>query len=232
MSNRMTDSNKWRDPWYRNLPPEVKLLWNYMLDECDRCGVWEIDMDLFNMLSKCSLSWNIAYNYLEARITVFDFQKKLWVKKFIEFQSQGNLSIKCIPHKSMIKCLESHGNGLFEQFKELFPTLWLGYTNPNNTLIEREEEGDIEKDKQKFEDARKIWPGSKKGFQTEFENFMDKYKKEKTKIIPLLFPAVEKAIKFRKECERVKASFTPSYKNFSTWINQRCWEEEFPTEVY
>lgn len=82
-----------------------------------------------------------------------------------------------------------------------------------------------------FEDARKLWPGSKRGEVTEWSNFQKKIK-DWQKVIPLLLPAIEKAIKFRKECERVKASFTPSYKNFSTWINQRCWEEEFPTEVY
>lgn len=90
---------------------------------------------------------------------------------------------------------------------------------------------DISQFREKFDDARKQWPGSKRGLETEWGNFTKKIHDWK-EIIPLLFPAVEKAIRFRKECERVKANFIPAYKNFQTWINQRCWEEEFPKEVY
>jgi len=50
VSKRFTDSEKWRDPWFRRLPTEYKLLWLYLLDECDVSGVWKVDLELATMI--------------------------------------------------------------------------------------------------------------------------------------------------------------------------------------
>lgn len=46
MSKRFTDTEKWKDPWFRSLPPWGKLLWLYICDECDNGGIWKVDIDL------------------------------------------------------------------------------------------------------------------------------------------------------------------------------------------
>ncbi len=43
---RYTDTTKWQDPWYRRLPSQYKLLWEYVLDNCNMAGVWEEDLDM------------------------------------------------------------------------------------------------------------------------------------------------------------------------------------------
>lgn len=77
-----------------------------------------------------------------------------------------------------------------------------------------------------FEKARKLYPGSKRGLKTEFEDFKKKHKDWK-EALPLLVPAIEAQINHK---DHLKAAnqFCPQWKNFKTWINQRCWEEEQP----
>lgn len=74
-----------------------------------------------------------------------------------------------------------------------------------------------------FDEARKIYPGTKRGNETEFENFTKKHKTWES-LLPLLRPAIEKQIAYRRSVPQ--GTFVPQWKNFQTWINQRCWEEE------
>jgi len=45
MPKRFTDSEKWKDPWFRKLSTTGKLLFLYLCDQCDIAGFWEIDLD-------------------------------------------------------------------------------------------------------------------------------------------------------------------------------------------
>jgi len=78
-----------------------------------------------------------------------------------------------------------------------------------------------EKDMSIFDEARRIYQGTKRGLETEFGNFIQKHKDWK-KVLPLLKPAVEWQIMWRKADGQW-------WKNFKTWINNRCWEEEAAT---
>lgn len=79
--------------------------------------------------------------------------------------------------------------------------------------------------KEKFEIFRKKYPGSKRGLDSEFTNFIKKHSDYKN-VIELLLPAIEREINHHKECQNTKI-FCPQYKNLQTWINNRCWETEF-----
>lgn len=77
-----------------------------------------------------------------------------------------------------------------------------------------------------FEQARKIYPGTKRGQKTEFEYFQKKHKDWKG-VLPLLKPAIEAQIKWR---ENGNGEFRPAWKGFQSWIYNRCWEMEFGTD--
>lgn len=79
-----------------------------------------------------------------------------------------------------------------------------------------------------FEKFRKLYPGVKRGLSTEFENLKKKHKDWKH-IIPLLTEAIRNEIKFH-ESKSAMGEFVPQYKNLNTWINNRCWEQEFGKE--
>ena len=76
-----------------------------------------------------------------------------------------------------------------------------------------------------FEEARKIYPGIKRGSKTEYENFRKKCKDYEA-AVTLLKTAIEKQKAYR---DRNKNGFIPEWKHFKTWINNRSWEEELPS---
>lgn len=78
-----------------------------------------------------------------------------------------------------------------------------------------------------FEEFRRMYPGTKRGFKIEFENFRRKNPKTWRTIIPLLIPAITKQIQWH-ERSIATGQFTPNYKHLQTWINQQCWTEEQP----
>lgn len=72
-----------------------------------------------------------------------------------------------------------------------------------------------------FDEARKLYGGTKRGNETEFYNFTRKHK-DWCEVLPLLKPAIEAQISWRQNV----TDFRPPWKNFSTWVNNRCWEDE------
>ena len=73
-----------------------------------------------------------------------------------------------------------------------------------------------------FNEARKYYPGEKRGLDTEF-NYLCKVVKEWKEIIPLLLPAIKTEESRRASLESAR-KFVPSWKHFKMWIYNRCWE--------
>lgn len=93
-----------------------------------------------------------------------------------------------------------------------------------------------------FEAIRKEYPGVKKGLQTELDNFKKKHPKlfnveQLTEIYKRLYYQLfyRTVNEYNKKHDPKKNQFIPEWKHFSTWINQKAWEEEltiFPYEQY
>ena len=81
----------------------------------------------------------------------------------------------------------------------------------------------------KFDEARKFYPGKKLGNPTEFLNYRHRHRDWKESL-PLLIPAINSQIEERKRL-KYAGKFVPEWKNFKTWINNRCWEEEIAPPV-
>lgn len=92
-------------------------------------------------------------------------------------------------------------------------------------------EGDRDGLMAKFEEARKNFPGSKRGLSTEWGEFNRKHKKRVAEILPLLLPAIESQRKYKDKLDKLKV-FVPQWKNFKTWISQSSWEDEPSKEIY
>jgi hypothetical protein len=103
---RFTETQKWEDPWFRKLRPEMKLLWLWILDRCDSAGVIDPDLEL--------ASFQIGFQYPMDTLSEFDGRVvgivggKFFIPKFIEFQ-YGRLSEDCRAHGPAFQSLKKHG---------------------------------------------------------------------------------------------------------------------------
>lgn len=88
----------------------------------------------------------------------------------------------------------------------------------NNTINNNYNNSEI------FSSFLKKYPGTKRTLETEFVNFQKKTKDWKD-VLPLLENAIENQKKSREYLKRL-GKFVPEWKHLSTWINNRCWEEE------
>ena len=75
---------------------------------------------------------------------------------------------------------------------------------------------------EQFEEARTLYPGDKRGLDTEFENLKRKHR-DWREIVPALLPSLDLQIA-RREKMRAAGEFVPNWKHFKTYINERCWE--------
>lgn len=134
MSKRFTDSEKFRDVWYRKLSPTHKCFWEYLLSECDSAGIIEIDFE--------SASFHIGAEVTEKDLDIFSgrviklYDGKYFIPKFIEFQ-QGELNPQNNAHKPIIERLKGYGYTLEQPFKEFIRGLEGGsegvITSPSNS---------------------------------------------------------------------------------------------------
>lgn len=81
--------------------------------------------------------------------------------------------------------------------------------------------------KELFDLARRAYPAQRNGLDSEWENFLKKYKKTYPDIIPRLLPAIEYQIAFRSWATK-ENKFAADWKGFRGWINNAYWNEEHP----
>jgi hypothetical protein len=98
MAKRFTDTNKWKDTWFQDLPNKYKLFWIYLLDECDAAGLWKPNMRL------AQFQIGEPFEEVELRRVFADriqiTEEGYWyIPKFVDFQ-YGQLSDKSKPHIS------------------------------------------------------------------------------------------------------------------------------------
>lgn len=104
---RFTDTEKWRDPWYRQLPPNAKLLFHFLYDTCDPAGVIEIDWPLVEFSTGIAITEKEFREHFEGRFEEVG-KKKFLLTKFIPFQ-YGTLSRYCMGHNPVFAALAKHG---------------------------------------------------------------------------------------------------------------------------
>lgn len=107
MAKRFTDTEKWRKPFIKNLSTTHKVVWFYILDECDHAGIWEVEEEVMSarIHEKVDL-----YEFLSAvgdKIKVIEDGRKWFIQDFVDFQ-YGILSPLNRMHTSVIHRLEKY----------------------------------------------------------------------------------------------------------------------------
>lgn len=88
MSKRFTDTQKWRNEWFRTLPLKAKLVWTYLCDECDHAGIWKVDLGLASFQLDFKVTKHDVIEWFGPRIHFFGADNLLIVP-FFAFQYSG-----------------------------------------------------------------------------------------------------------------------------------------------
>tara|TARA_R100000734_G_C3319284_1_gene114946 strand:- start:4332 stop:4994 length:663 start_codon:yes stop_codon:yes gene_type:complete len=107
MAKRMTDTDKWKKRFVRELSPQHKLLWFYILDDCNHAGIWEVDLEVASIRVGFDLSHNHLPSSFGEKVISFDNGDKWFIPDFIDFQ-YGELNPNSNVHKSVIQLLERY----------------------------------------------------------------------------------------------------------------------------
>ena len=201
MAKRFTDSEKWKKPFIKKLPMQYKLLWFYLLDDCNHAGVWQVDLEIASLRIGYNLNLKDSITALNDKIKVFDNGEKWFIKDFIEFQ-YGELNEKNRAHKSVISVLTKYN--------------LLSLNKPRTSPLQ----GAKDKDKDKDKEVLRVFD------ETSFENLERTFKTNKSEIRKKLeeFLEVEKITPtFRNK------QIGEILKHFRNWLNYNKPKENLKT---
>lgn len=109
MGKRFTDTNKYKKPFYRQLPGAYKLLWDFLYHDCDHAGIWIVDFTIAQIYVGEDMPVEKQkalelFNKGEQRIVELEDSGKWFIPSFIEFQ-YVKLSPTNRAHQSVIDLL-------------------------------------------------------------------------------------------------------------------------------
>ena len=106
MAKRFIDTGLFRKKWIRQLDPNMKLFWIYLLTDCDHAGIWDVDVERASFQLKVELDESEILKVFNRKIVPFK-PGKWFVPKFIDYQ-YGELNETNRAHNSVIKILTKY----------------------------------------------------------------------------------------------------------------------------
>lgn len=116
---RFTESQKWDDPWFRELAGSHKLVFLYILDRCNNAGFWEVDQAALAFHTKLEPKhFEGAFKALERGLQ--GASGWVWVKNFLKHQKNDQLNPANPAHRQIIALLKDQAER-FPDSKSLLP---------------------------------------------------------------------------------------------------------------
>lgn len=116
---RFTESQKWDDPWFRELAGSHKLVFLYILDRCNNAGFWEVDEAALAFHTKLEPKhFEGAFKALERGLQ--GASGWVWVKNFLKHQKNDQLNPANPAHRQIIALLKDQAER-FPDSKSLLP---------------------------------------------------------------------------------------------------------------
>lgn len=145
MAKRFTDTEKWKKEFIKGLNPKMKLLWFYILDDCDHSGMWQVDMEVASLRIGEPITYEEAFTALGSQIQVYG-KFKWFIEDFVSFQ-YGQLRPSNRMHQAVITTLTKHK----------IPVL-NGHIRALEGVKEKDKEKEKEKDKEEDQVPRETEP--------------------------------------------------------------------------
>lgn len=132
MAKRFTDTEKWNDDWYISLSNDYRIIWQWLLDNCNHAGICKRSIRLLNLMCNTNISEKELIDHMGGR--VITKENNWFIPKFLKFQ-YANLHSERKVIISVVKELEKHD--LFSLIPESFG---------NDYLIIKDKDKDKDKD--------------------------------------------------------------------------------------
>lgn len=175
MAKRFIDSEIFKDEWFCDLSNTYKLLWIYLITNCDNAGIYKVSLKQIQFNVSKDLLIEEIEEILKDRIILFDNGNKWFIPKFLKFQYPKGLN-------SNKPAIVSVYDKIIENNLQLIIRESFG----NDYLTIKDKDTDIEKD---------IVIVKNKGNDTHKDFNKDKIKvieKEKTKDLEEIFRFIER----------------------------------------
>lgn len=144
VAKRFTDTKKWRMAWYRKFGSQKRDLWNYLHENCDFDGLFELDLEHMEFELGFQVTIDLIKEVLQGKI-IFAADDRIFLPAFVEFQ-YGELSESVRCHASVIRNLKKQR--VWEQYAKGLLTLKEGLL----TLKDKDKNKDTDKIKDKDQD--------------------------------------------------------------------------------
>lgn len=108
MSKRLTDTEIWEQDWYIDLPNKYKLLWNFIKDKCDDCGVWRPNKSLLQRIigEPINLDEFLTFINIGGKERIRILQNGRWfLVEYFFFQYGDKFNPKSPVHRGALKRL-------------------------------------------------------------------------------------------------------------------------------
>lgn len=218
---RFSDTARFDEGWYVELPVEMKSAWELIWAKCDCAGVWEPSFKLADFQIGKRVNWEEFHQKLESRIFILP-SGAWWIRDFVKMQC-GTLSVECRAHLPVISRLRSHGLMTMDSLSIVYPK-----TIHSHKEQEQEEEQEQEKGKGRESQERENGQA--------FEEFWQAYPRRVGKahaeaawkkhgcesLLPQILVSV-RACKISADWTKEGGQFIP---HPATWLNRRGWEDE------
>jgi len=202
-------------------PPHVREIWDLFL--CRACHsnnkyLQRGQLRITYKEIRDALYWMVGWHKM--RYSKWDCEKALkWLRKATMITTRKTTKglIVTICNYSVYqnsKNYESHNYAPPAKATRKPQTTDTIYKNDKNV------KNDKKKDMTIFEEARKLFPGNKRGLETEYDYLRKKHTDWEV-VIPLLKPAIEAQIAWR---QNANGEFRPPWKDFKSWTYNRYWE--------
>ena len=241
MTKRLTETQKWVDPWFRRLPPEFKLAWIYLTDNCDCAGVIDLDRELASFQIGFDVQWEKFFVEAGERIRKLA-SGKIWVTQFVAFQ-QGcdELNPENRFHRGIISRLLAAGinhaefQGPSKPLASPKQGATKGQARPPIYIRKQDNKITVKQENKKRGKGGKEAGKRVVSYSSDFQTFWDVYPSRGKSGKETAQVAFEKAIR-KTTLETLIAAageYAESHtgqneycKHAATWLNGGCWDDD------
>lgn len=209
MAKRFVDSEIFRSPSIRSLEAPYKLLWFYLLSDCDHAGIWIPDFEIASIYLDRKYNKEESLKALKGKIVEIEGGKKWWIPSFVEFQ-YGLLNPENRAHKSVLAILGNHGLLKNKGLQKPLP-------RPSRGCKDK----DKDKDKEYSREFGEWWAVYKKGNKS---GAFNRWKEQKPILPENLIALTRQYLNYCKKTDR-------AILDGQGFLNSKAWETEWTEEA-